>query len=106
VMGVRGIMAGDLRERPCREEAAPWLAAGEMLRVSLGTVRAPASILNCVFSVLVFDLWSCRGRGIVVYLLVEEEKKTKKSVLTGEVMYKNNGSASKECSCSLRSTKG
>jgi hypothetical protein len=46
-MGVRGIMLGDLRDRDGREEAAPWLAAVEMLKESFGfALRAPASILN------------------------------------------------------------
>lgn len=46
-MGVRGIMAGDLRDRAGLEEAAPWLAAVEMLRESFGlAARAPTSILN------------------------------------------------------------
>lgn len=57
-MGVRGIMAGDLRERVGREEAAPWLTAVEMLSVGL-TARAPESIL--IFGSCTFGLVEERG---------------------------------------------
>lgn len=80
-------MTGDLRERPVREEAVPWLAAAvEMLKESLGlAVRAPASISNrvffffllsgfCFLSVLVRE----GGRGFFLFEIDHDGEKKKR----------------------------
>lgn len=93
-------MTGDLRERPVREEAVPWLAAAvEMLKESLGlAVRAPASISNrvffffllsgfCFLSVLVRE--RKEEGSFFSRVSTMEKRRNDNSGSDGEIMYKN-----------------